>query len=251
MRARLHGITPRIASAGIGAILLLGCFDDPPASETEGTGADETAAEMTVSISGTVVASWLPPGDTPVQGTLVELLDEPGVSAVTDVDGRFTIEDVTAGEPAYFAVAPSTTHLGTVVGVDVPFVDVPELKLARFSRLDMEENLQALQGMDPNIAYDDTRGTTFMSASHPETDLQMQPMPEANQRYALDMNGAVVLGATSSAFFVPAVVFFNLPVSDEGAIEISATHPMRTCDVPLPSPPIRADHISYVGIVCQ
>jgi hypothetical protein len=241
----------RIGLAGL--FSLLGCFDDPPASDTDATAgtADETAAEMTVSISGTVLASWLPPGDTPVQGTLVELLDQAGVSAVTDADGRFTIEGVAAGEVAYLSVAPSATYLGTVVGVDVPFVDVTELKLARFERLDIEGQVQALQTMDPSITYDETRGTAFVASTHPETDIQMQPMPPANQHYALDMDGAALLGATASTFFIPVVLFFNLDVADEGAIEIAATHPMRTCDVPLPSPPILADHISYVSVVCQ
>jgi hypothetical protein len=237
----------RIGLAGLSS--LPGCFDDPPASDTDTAG--ETSAEMTVSIGGTVVASWLPPGDTPVQGTLVELLDQPGVSAVTDADGRFTIEGVPAGEVAYLSVAPSATYLGTVVGVDVPFVDVAELKLARFERIDMEGQVQALQAMDPSITYDDTRGTVFVGSTHPDTDIQMQPMPPANQHYALDMGGAGLLGATASTFFIPVVLFFNLDVSGEGAIEIAATHPMRTCDVPLPSPPILADHVSYVSVVCQ
>ena len=233
------------------APLLGACFDDPPAAETEGTGADETAAEMTVSVSGTVVASWIPPGDTPVQGTLVELLDKPGVSAVTGADGRFTIEGVPAGQVAYFSVAPSTTYLGSVVGVDVPFVDVPELKLARFERLAVEMQVQGLQAMDPSIAYDDTRGIVLVTSSHGGTEIAMDPMPAATQHYALDMGGAVLLSATASTFVIPAVVFFNLDVVDEGVIEVSATHPMLVCDVPLPNPPVRADHISFVSAVCQ
>lgn len=244
----------RIRLAGLSCLVscLAGCFDDPPASDTEATaGMDDTAAEMTVSVSGTVLASWLPPGDTPVEGTLVELLGDAEVSAVTDAEGSFTIEGVPAGEVSYFSVAPSATYLGTVVGVDVPFVDVTELKLARFDRIDMEGHVQALQAMDPSVMYDDTRGTAFVASNRPNTEIQMQPMPAPNQHYALDMGGAVVLGATASEFFVPVVLFFNLDVAAAGEIEISATHPMGACSVPLPSPPILADHISYVGVACQ
>ena len=238
------------------------CFDSPPSVDgegtagtagtagAEGTAGDETAAKMTVSVSGTVVASWFPPGDTPIEGTLVELLGEPGVSAVTGADGRFTIEGVPAGEVAYFAVAPSTTYLGSVIGVDVPFVDVAELELARFGRLEAEMQVQMLQQMDPSIAYDDTRGAMLVTSSHPETDISITPMPEPDHYYALDMAGTAVLGGTSSTFLVPAVVYFNLDVVEEGTIEVSADHPMRTCDVPLPSPPILAEHVSLVRAIC-
>lgn len=60
-----------------------------------------------------------------------------------------------------------------------------------------------------------------------------------------------MLGANASQYFVPSVVYFNLPPAPSGELRVTASHPTYSCVVPLADPPVIGDHVSWLQADCQ
>jgi hypothetical protein len=219
---------------------------------TSGDVADETAAGATVSLSGVVYDSVLPPR-APVVGARVALVEDPSNFVLTDGVGHFRLDGVASGVPAYLTIDPDAGAFGMIDGVEVAFDDVEAIELFRYSRALGMSELEQLQAMDPSVVSLPDTGSIVVQADRLATSISLTPMPPPGNYYAYEAGGEVMLNSTASSFVpLPAVVFFNLMPGPPGNVSVGATHPTASpCAAALPSPPIRADHISVVRVACQ
>lgn len=239
--------------------LLTACFDTAPtiggsedstaaASEVSGSEADTTGGGLTVTVRGKLIDAL---GLTmATEGIKIELVDDPDVFTLSDADGAFALSGVPAGGPSFLASPPTTEFIGGIVGVDAQFADVEGLTLPRLSKLQIEGIVDALKAQDPNVDYDASKGALYVTSTHTDTTITIEPMPVAGNFYALDFFGSPILDQTASQYLLPSVVFFNLPPGAAGSLEITAMHATVSCAVPLASPPILAGHVALSSAKC-
>lgn len=266
MKTRLPLSFVGLSLVGV-SLVGVGCFDEPQPSATtaastagdddastastepDPTGAvDETAAGETVTVRGVVTSSFV--DSTAVPGVKVELVGDPSVSAITGADGRFELPGVPAGTPAFVATSASSTYVGTVLGIDLMFADV-EITVPQYTRAEAMSAQASLMAQGDAEPYDPARGAIFAVSTHANTSIELNPMPPNGTYYSLDTGGMAVLDSNVPTFVLaPAVVFYNLPPGPPGMVEVSASHPQRTCTVPLSEPPVLPDHATFVSVGC-
>jgi len=222
------------------------CGGEPRADD-----AGDSTGEPTVAISGTLRKVYFD-GGAALVGVEISLADDPDIRDVTDDLGAFRLEGVPAGTPAYLVAAPSAQYYGSIVGVDVRYVDVEEVALAQASQLYIEGVVQALQMQDPLVDIDPDLGVVVASANAVDVTTQLAPRTPGSRSFAPDAMGMPVLDAELIAYiWLPMVVYFNLDIGETGTFEITADHATKTCTSLLATPATRPRHLSIAEITCN
>jgi hypothetical protein len=267
----------------------LGCGDDAApgdgdGSETAGTSTGmATSTTMVADDSSTTAGSGSaesgssesstgepPPVEVTVEGEVVDLLamspiagaeigvfDLPGVTATANDMGEFTIGPLPANAPATFVITPTTEYWGSVIPVAIgagPLHD--DVQLAQLSSALVDDQIMLLQDQMPAMADLDqaimiVRLINPTAVMEGATTIEMSPAPPPGTYYAPNSGGAPVLDKNTIDFtFLPVVVYFNLPDTAPGDIQITATHPTRTCTVLFPETPTIGQHMTLIDVQC-
>jgi hypothetical protein len=279
-----HG---RVTPLGLGLLagaLALGCGDDDgTAGEGTGTGsstgepgstgsttmvADDTTAGTQAGSSGEGSSSTGEPvtevsfGGTiedffvmmPIADAQISVLGQPGLQAVSDAQGQWTIPGLAPNTFDRFVVADSDTYWGALVHFQTAELDEDDFELSQVSLDVIDLQIGALQQQDPTVMVEDDTAV-FLVALLQNTAtgavVTVDPPPPENTFYAPNANGQPILGVNEIRWSIyPVAVFFNLPPGPEGTYEITVTHPERECTVVDPQPPTFGRHINLIRVDC-
>lgn len=248
----------------VAACAVTACFQTAPeiesdgstaADTTSGTGPTDTETDTdaepgpVVTVRGRLTSTI---GlDVPQAGMKVVLVGDETVETLTDAQGAFALAGVPAGGARFIAAIPTQEYVGSIVGIDVPFIDLEDVKVPRLSRLDVKSIVDALTLQNADLEYDTTSGNLLVTSNRGDTVITVEPMPGPGTYYALDAEGTPVLGANASQYFVPSVIYFNLAPTPAGTLQVNATHATSSCVVPLSQPPVVSDHVSWLRADCR
>jgi len=241
-------------------------------AEDTSTGVGSGSAEGSTSSGGESSSSGEPPpvevtaegevvdftaSSTPIAGAAISVFDLPGVTATSDDEGLFSIGPLPPDTPAIFVVEPTTEYWGaiipTAIGSD-PLEEGVDLSQIPSSFVDLQ--IMLLQDQMPEMANLDqailiVRLLNNAAVTEGPTTIDMVPAPVAGTYYAPDATGAPILNQNTIEFSpLPVAVFFNLPDTAPGDIQITATHPTRECTVLFPDTPTIGQHITLIDIEC-
>lgn len=193
----------------------------------------------------------------PIAGAEIGVFELPGVTATADDMGLFSIGPLTANTQATFVVAPTTEYWGSVIPVAIagdPLQDDVQLAQLSSSLVDdqimlLEPQMPAMPDLDQAIMI--VRLINPTAIMEGATTIDMVPAPAPGTFYAPDPAGAPVLDKNTIDFtFLPVVVYFNVPDTAPGDIQITATHPTRDCTVLFPDVPTIGQHMTLVDVEC-
>jgi hypothetical protein len=237
-------------------------------SSQEGTGSSSAGEESTstgepppieVTVEGEVVDFTNMAA--PIADAEISVFDLPGVTAMSDDMGLFSISPLPPDTPATFVVAPTPAYWGAVIPVaigsdmlqeDVQLAQIPSA-FVDLQIMYLEPQMQMAMSPPPDLgqAIVIVRLLNNTAVSEGPTTIDMTPAPPAGTFYAPDAMGAPVLDQNTIEFAaLPVVVFFNIPDSAPGDITIAATHPVRECTVLFPETPTLGQHITLIDIEC-
>jgi hypothetical protein len=267
--------------------LTLGCGDDgDPGGGGSDTGSDTgtTATPMTTtgadsstgvgSASGesgeSSSSSGGPPVEVTVEGNVLDFVlmgpiadaeisiyDDPTLTATADDQGFFSIGTFPANSGALFVLAPTDQYWGAVIPIDIgmdPLQEDTELTQISTSIVDMQ--IEGLMGQMPAMP-DLTQAIIIVrllqntAVMEGDTIIEMDPPPPDGTYYAPDANGAPILNQNAIQWpVIPVVVYFNVPDTEPGNIQFTATHPTRDCTVLYPDLPTIGEHMTLVDVEC-
>lgn len=216
-------------------------------STTLGTTA--TSGDGVLSISGSVVDLVL---GTAIPDLPVALYGDPAFATVTDPAGEFRFDDVPPGLEDFIVAADSEMYWGTVAPVFVDDSDV-QVEVLQIQKGYLDTQFDRLQGQDPNVDLDETKGGIIGLANTIEVTVDLTPPPMPGQYFAPDAYGNPWLNQNETAWvLVPYVAFFNLEPGPPDTFRVDARHvePALACTIAAPSPPTIALHVSLVEIEC-
>ncbi len=278
----------------LGLVVPTGCGDDDDtgadAAGTEGSG-DSTAAtgsttgDMTTgsttaadaSADGSDSSSSTGPSEVamagniqdfllgaPIAGASISVYDMPGLEAVSDADGNFSVGPLAPDTEIAFVVAPSAgdpdeeipAYVGAIIPDRTGTEDRDDVQLSQVQEATLQMQIDLLMSQMPEEP-DPTQGVVIVRLVNGTTlqtgnvEVTMDPPPAADTYYAPDSNGSPVLNSQTIAFSIlPVVVYFNLPDSDPDAITVTATHPVRECSTDHTLFPVLGGHITLVDLSC-
>lgn len=268
----------------------LGCGDDsnPGGSGDTGTGSSTGAPEATTAIDsadesttavgtgnnegGESSSSGEPPpvevtveGEvvdftnmaSPIGGAAITVFELPGVSAVSDAMGLFSIGPFMPDTNVTFVLAPDDTYWGAIIPAAIgsdPLQEDQQLAQIPAAFVDLQSMLIEPQGAAPP---EDTQAVIVVrllnntAVMEGPTTITMDPPPAADTFYAPDVTGAPVLNQNTIEFAaLPVVVYYNLEDFAPGDLTITAMHPTRDCELLFPEFPTLGGHITLVDVQC-
>lgn len=247
------GSTGNVSADGSSTAVASGSAEGSDSGEGSSSSGEPPPVEVTVEgevVDFTNMAA-------PIAGAEISVFDLPGVTATADDMGLFSIGPLPPDAPATFVVQPTTEYWGaiipTAIGSDPLQEDVQLAQIpASFVDLQimlLEPQMPAPADLDQAIVI--VRLLNNTAVMEGPTTIDMTPAPAPGTYYAPDASGAPVLDQNTIEFSVlPVAVFFNLPDTAPGDIQITATHPTRECSVLFPSTPTLGQHITLIDIEC-
>jgi hypothetical protein len=169
------------------------------------------------------------------------------ITANTDANGGFVLDDVPADRFYWAVVNDPSFHWGAVLPLQVDFADLslPE-PLLLFSDAKVAEAAAAV-----GVPLPENRGMVWGVAEPRGAAISSDPAAAPDT--FLSFSDAMVLlndNIVHDACF-PGVLFFDLPEEDAGARSFSAENGVGACTVyGGADPPVFVHHISYVGFLC-
>lgn len=192
----------------------------------------------------------------PIAGAEISVIGTPGVTATSDADGNFTLGPVPSSTELFLEVAGTAEFVGTVYPYTTGTTDATDLELVQVSTetVTMQTEAVVAQGgatADLGLSIAVVRIMQSSALSEGPVTVTMSPAPEAGTHYAADMSGTVVVDQADIVFsLLPVMVFFNVPEYAAGEVEVTATHPTRTCTVRHPDFITVASYLTVVEVDC-
>lgn len=236
-----------------------GADDSTTAVATSGNEGGESSSSgepppVEVTVEGRVIDFVV---EAPIPDSEISIYDDPGITAMADGMGQFSIGTFEADTTALFVLAPSMDYWGAVVPVEIGSDPLQEdVELTQISNAIVDQQIMFLEAqmpappdLDQAIIIVRLRQNTAVDEG--PTLIEMTPPPAPDTFYAPDAAGAPILNSSSIEFnILPVVVYYNIPGSDPGTYTFTATHPTRDCTIVYPDLPTIGQHMTLVEVEC-
>jgi len=206
------------------------------------------------------VADFNPLAPGPIEGAQISIDGIPGIEAVSDARGAFSLGPVDPDQNVVFMIPQTVEYWGAVIPYHVPTTDDDDVQLSQISEAFVDAQIDILDDdlenqpaqIEPGTAVIVLRLIQTTAIGEGNVVVTMDPPPAPNTYYApTNPGGAPVLNSNEMQFsLLPVVVFYNLPVTAAGDITFTFEHPVRECTTAFTNFFTADHHVTLVDVDC-